>query len=40
VHRALDAADRGEISQPELDALDRLDREEAVEVSAGIGNVD
>jgi predicted MFS family arabinose efflux permease len=40
VHGALDAADRGEITQPELDELDRFEREEAVQVGAGLGNVD
>jgi ACDE family multidrug resistance protein len=40
VHAALDAADRGEIAQPELDELDRFEREEAVQVAAGLGNVE
>jgi ACDE family multidrug resistance protein len=40
VHGALDAADRGEIVQPEPDELDRFEREEAVQVGAGLGNVD
>jgi MFS transporter, ACDE family, multidrug resistance protein len=40
VHRALDAADRGEIAQPERNALDRVEREDALQVSAGIGNED
>jgi MFS family permease len=40
VHGALDAADRGEIAQPEPDELDRFEREEAVQVAAGLGNVD
>ena len=40
VHGALDAADRGEIAQPELDDLDRFEREEEVQVAAGLGNVD
>jgi MFS transporter, ACDE family, multidrug resistance protein len=38
VHRALTAADRGEVAQPELDELDAVEREDAVEVAAGIGN--
>jgi ACDE family multidrug resistance protein len=38
VHRALDAADRGEIAQPELDDLDRVEREDVVQVAAGLGN--
>jgi predicted MFS family arabinose efflux permease len=40
VHKALDAADRGEIAQPELDELDRVEREEALHVAAGLGNLD
>jgi ACDE family multidrug resistance protein len=40
VHRTLDAADRGEIAQPELDELDRLEREDKLEVAAGLGNLD
>ena len=40
VHRALAAADRGETAQPELDDLDRVEREDEMQVSAGIGNVD
>ena len=40
VHRALAAADRGETTQPELDDLDRVEREDEMQVSAGIGNVD
>jgi predicted MFS family arabinose efflux permease len=39
-HRALDAADRGEVAQPEYDELDRLERVDAVEVGAGFGNLD
>jgi hypothetical protein len=38
VHRALDAADRGEIPQPELDYLDRVEREDALQVGAALGN--
>jgi ACDE family multidrug resistance protein len=38
VHRTLTAADRGEIAQPETDELDRVEREDALEVGAGIGN--
>jgi MFS family permease len=38
VHRALTAADRGEIVQPELDELDRIEREDELEVGAGIGS--
>jgi predicted MFS family arabinose efflux permease len=40
VHGALDAADRGETAQPELDELDRFEREEAMQVGAGLGNVE
>jgi ACDE family multidrug resistance protein len=40
VHGALDAADRGEIAQPELDELDRLEREDELQVGAGLGNVE
>jgi MFS transporter, ACDE family, multidrug resistance protein len=40
VHGALDAADRGEIAQPELNELDRVEREDGVQVAAGIGNLD
>jgi MFS transporter, ACDE family, multidrug resistance protein len=38
VHQALAAADRGEVEQVELDDLDRVERQEALPVSAGIGN--
>ncbi|HET6875954.1 MAG TPA: MFS transporter [Jatrophihabitans sp.] len=38
VHRALAAADRGEVPQPELDDLDRVEREDELEVGAVIGN--
>jgi len=38
VHRALRAADRGEIAQPVVDELDRAERDDALPVSAGIGN--
>jgi len=37
VHRALAAADRGEIVQPELTDLDRVEREDELQVAAGIG---
>jgi predicted MFS family arabinose efflux permease len=40
VHRALDAADRGEIAQPELNDLDRLEREDELQIGAGLGNVE
>jgi ACDE family multidrug resistance protein len=40
VHRALDAADRGEIALPELNELDRFEREEELQVGAGLGNVE
>jgi predicted MFS family arabinose efflux permease len=38
VHRALSAADRGEVPQPESTQLDRVEREDAVQVGAGLGN--
>jgi MFS transporter, ACDE family, multidrug resistance protein len=38
VHRALAAADRGEVAQPELDDLERLEREDELAVAAGVGN--
>jgi MFS transporter, ACDE family, multidrug resistance protein len=38
VQRALDAADRGEIPQPELDDLDRVERKDALQVGAALGN--
>jgi ACDE family multidrug resistance protein len=40
VHQALDAADRGEVSQPERNQLDRAEREDAAQVAAGLGNQD
>jgi MFS family permease len=38
VHRALAAADRGEVVQPELDELDRVERLEELQVGAAIGS--
>jgi MFS family permease len=38
VHRALAAADRGELVQPELDELDRVERLEELQVGAAIGS--
>jgi predicted MFS family arabinose efflux permease len=38
VHRALTAADRGEVATPERSELDEFERVEAVQVGAGIGN--
>jgi len=38
VHRALAAADRGDVHQPEADRLDEAERVDALEVGAGIGN--
>jgi MFS transporter, ACDE family, multidrug resistance protein len=38
VHKALAAADRGQVSQPEPDELDRVEREDGLQVAAGIGN--
>jgi predicted MFS family arabinose efflux permease len=38
VHRAVTAADRGEVHQPELSELAEVERLDGVEVAAGIGN--
>lgn len=38
VHRALAAADRGEVVQPELSELDRVEHADDLQVAAGIGN--
>jgi ACDE family multidrug resistance protein len=38
VHRALTAADRGEVVTPEYDELDVAERVDALQVGAGIGN--
>jgi ACDE family multidrug resistance protein len=38
VHRALTAADRGEVAQPEFDELDVAEREDALQVAAAIGS--
>jgi MFS family permease len=38
VHRALRAADHGEVAQPETDELDRAEHEDEIQVGAGIGN--
>jgi ACDE family multidrug resistance protein len=38
VHRALTAADRGDIHQPEPTELDRVEREDDLQVGAGLGN--
>jgi len=40
VHRALEAADRGEVSQPEPTELDRVEREDELQVGAALGNAD
>jgi len=40
VHRALDAADRGEVPQPERNRLDRAEREDQTQVAAGLGSQD
>ncbi|MBV9594824.1 MAG: MFS transporter [Actinobacteria bacterium] len=40
VHRALDAADRGEIAQPELDELDRVEDADPLPQALTIGNTD
>jgi predicted MFS family arabinose efflux permease len=38
VHGALTQADRGEVSQPEVDDLDRVEHEDELRVAAGLGN--
>jgi MFS transporter, ACDE family, multidrug resistance protein len=38
VHRALAAADRGQVHQPERTALDEVEREDELQVGAGLGN--
>jgi MFS family permease len=38
VRGALAAADRGAVAQPELDALDVVEREDALPVAAAVGN--
>jgi hypothetical protein len=40
VRRGLDAADRGEVAQPEPNELDRFEHEEELQVGAGFGSVD
>jgi MFS transporter, ACDE family, multidrug resistance protein len=40
VHTALEAADRGEVSQPELNDLDRIERVNQDQVAVGLGNQD
>jgi predicted MFS family arabinose efflux permease len=40
VHRALSAADRGEVVQPERSDLERVEREDDVQVAAGLGSAD
>jgi predicted MFS family arabinose efflux permease len=40
VHGALDAADRGEIVQPELNDLDRIEREDELQIGAALGNTE
>jgi hypothetical protein len=38
VHRALSAADAGLVHQPEVDDVDRLERERELAVGAAVGN--
>jgi ACDE family multidrug resistance protein len=38
VHRALTAADRGEVAQPELDELAEIERLDELQIGAGLGN--
>jgi ACDE family multidrug resistance protein len=40
VHKALTAADRGEIAQPVVDELDRVENEDPLPGALGIGNAD
>jgi hypothetical protein len=40
VRAALDAADRGEVDQPELNEVDRFEHDEQLKVAAGLGTVD
>jgi hypothetical protein len=40
VHKALDAADRGEIAQPVITELDRIETENPLPGAAAIGNAD
>jgi hypothetical protein len=40
VHRALQAADRGEVIQPEFTELDRIEDENPLAPAAAIGNAD
>ena len=40
VRPALDAADRGEVVQPELDEVDQVEHDEQLKVAAGLGTVD
>ncbi|WP_375489921.1 MFS transporter [uncultured Jatrophihabitans sp.] len=40
VHRALDAADRGQTQQPERNELDEAERVDELRVGAGVGNED
>jgi hypothetical protein len=40
VRANLAAADRGEIVQPERTELDRVERDDELQVAAGIGNAD
>ncbi len=40
VHKALTAADHGEIAQPELDELDRVEDDDPIAGAVGVGNAD
>jgi MFS transporter, ACDE family, multidrug resistance protein len=40
VHGALEAADRGAVRQPELDELDIAEREDELQIGAGLGSTD
>jgi ACDE family multidrug resistance protein len=40
VHQALESADAGHVVQPEHDDLDRVEREDELQIAAGIGSAD
>ncbi|MES2171772.1 MAG: MFS transporter, partial [Actinomycetota bacterium] len=40
VHKALTAADRGEIAQPEMNLLDRVEDDDPIAGAVGVGNAD
>jgi hypothetical protein len=40
VRRDLEAADRGEVVQPELNTLDRVEHDDELQIAAGLGSID